>query len=343
MTQYKMIGIDLAKTVFQVCALNKVGKVVFNKRMSRKKLPVFVQQLPTCTIAMEACGSANYWARRFIQMGHSVRLIPAQHVKAFVKTQNKNDANDAVAICEAALRPNIHAVPVKSIEQQDLQMLHRVRQRLVSQRTALANQIRAYLRENGIVVPKQLYNLMKELPFILEDAGNGLSDSARLLIRMLLDELKTGKQKVNEIDQQLKQWIAQDESCQRLLTIPGYGPIIVTALVAAIGDGHQFAKGRSLAACLGLTPRHQGSGGKTMLMSTTKAGNPYLRYLLIHGARTVTTWCKNKNDRLSRWIKKLIERRGKHKAIVALANKCARIAWALLSNKTTFKLKDAAS
>lgn len=340
---YKIVGVDLAKMVFQVCLLNQANKVVVNKKLSRRQFPIFMQQLPPSLIAMEACGSANFWARKFIGMGHRVRLVPPQHVKAFVKGHNKNDANDALAICEAALRPQLHEVPVKTVEQQDMQMLHRVRHRLVSQRTALANQIRAYLRENGIVVAKQLHNLINELPDILEDATNGLSDSARLLIRMLFEELQSGKQRVAQIDRQLKQRIAQDEDCQRLLTIPGYGPIIVTALVAAIGDGRQFSKSRGLAACLGLTPRHQGSGGRTVLLNTTKAGNPYLRYLLIHGARTVVTWCKNKDDRLSRWIKALIERRGKHKAIVALANKCARIAWALLTQKTTFTQKSAAA
>jgi transposase len=341
MKEYKIVGIDLANKVFQIAALNQANKVVFNKKVSRKKFVQTVQQLPPSTIAMEACGSANYWARKFTDMGHTVHLVPAQHVKAFLKGQNKNDARDAVAICEAALRPNVHFVPIKTVEQQDLQMLHRVRQRFVSQRTALANQIRAYLRENGIVVPAKLHNLINALPSILEDAENGLSDSARMLINLLFEELKQGKNRVDEIDKQLKQRITRDEDCQRLLDIPGYGPIVVTALIAAIGNGAQFSSGRGLSACLGLTPRHFGTGGKTTVMDTTNAGNSYLRYLLIHGARTVTTWCKNKDDKLSRWIKKLIARRGKHKAIVALANKCARIAWALLTRKETYNIKQA--
>ena len=341
MNEYKIIGIDLANKVFQIAALNQANKVVFNKKVSRKKFVQTVQQLPPSIIAMEACGSANYWARKYTEMGHTVYLIPAQHVKAFLKGQNKNDAKDAVAICEAALRPNVHFVPIKTIEQQDLQMLHRVRQRFMSQRTALVNQIRAYLRENGIVVPAQLHNLINALPFILEDAENGLSDSARMLISMLFEEIKQCKNRVDEIDKQLKQKIAADEDCQRLLDIPGYGPIVVTALIAAIGNGTQFSTGRGLSACLGLTPRHHGTGGKTTVLDTTNAGNSYLRYLLIHGARTVITWCKNKDDKLSRWIKKLIERRGKHKAIVALANKCARIAWALLTRKETYNAKQA--
>jgi len=339
MKEYKIVGIDLANKVFQVAALNLANKVVFNKKVSRNKFAKVIQQLPPSTLAMEACGSASYWARKFTDMGHIVRLVPAQHVKAFVKGQNKNDAKDAVAICEAALRPNVHFVPIKTVEQQDLQMLHRVRQRFVSQRTALANQIRAYLREIGIIVPVQLRNLINALPFILEDAQNGLSGSARLLINMLFQELKQGKNFIDEIDKQLKQKIARDEDCQRLLDIPGYGPIVVTALVAAIGNGTQFTSGRGLSACLGLTPRHHGTGGKTTVMDTTNAGNSYLRFLLIHGARTVVRWCKNKDDKLSRWIKKLIERRGKHKAIVALANKCARIAWALLTRKETYNIK----
>lgn len=342
MKEYKIVGIDLANKVFQIAALNQANKAVMNKKVSRNKLLQTVTQLSPTLIAMEACGSANYWARTFVAMGHTVRLVPAQHVKAFVQGQNKNDAKDAMAICEAALRPNIHFVPIKTVEQQDLQMLHRVRQRWVSQRTATANQIRAYLRENGIVVPAQLHNLVNALPAILEDGENGLSGSARQLITLLFEELRESKQRIALIEKQLKGFIAQDANCRRLLTIPGYGPVIATALVAAIGNGAYFSNGRGLSACLGLTPRHVGTGGKTILLETTKAGNRYLRYLLIHGARTVVTWCKNKEDKLSRWIKRLIERRGKAKAIVALANKCARIAWALLTRSDEYKAIQAA-
>jgi len=341
MKEYKIVGIDLANKVFQVAALNQANKVIFNKKISRSKLAQTIQQMPPTTIAMEACGSANYWARMFIAMGHSVRLVPAQHVKAFLKGTNKNDAKDAIAICEAASRPEIHFVPIKSVEQHDLQMLHRVRQRLVSQKTALANQIRAYLRENGMTIPAQVHNLFKELPRILEDAENELSHSARWLLNLLFCELRSCKEQVTDIDKVLNQHISQNEDCQRLMTIPGFGPIISTALVAAIGNGSQFKNGRGLSANMGLTPRHHGTGGKTIVMTSTKCGNRYMRFLLIHGARTVVTWCKNKNDRLSRWIKKLIERRGKCKAIVALANKCARIAWALLNRKETYRACDA--
>jgi transposase len=288
---------------------------------------------------MEACGSANYWGRCFASMGHRVRLIPAQHVKPFVKRQ-KNDANDALAICEAALRPDIHEVPVKTIEQQDLQFIHRLRQRHTKNKIAIANQMRALLRENGIVIPANLSQLFLNVTFVLEDTENGLSDLARKMLEGMFAELKQARQNIMELDKTIQHVIANDDMCQRLMSIPGYGPIISTAMVAAVGNAAQFNQGRQLSAWTGLTPRHTASGNKMTMLSTSKAGNPYLRYLLIHGARSVVSWSHRKDDRLNRWIQRLVARRGKQKATVALANKCARIAWVLLSKNQTYNVSN---
>ena len=333
---YKVVGIDLAKTVFQVCALNRAGKVAFNKTVSRSKLAEVVANLPRTLIAMEACGSANYWARRFCEMGHEIRLVPAQYVKPFVQ-RNKNDANDALAICEAAQRPKLHPVPIKSVEHLDIQFLHRLRQRHIKNRTASANQARALLRENGIAISKRLDLLLKAIPDILEDGENDLTMLGRQMLAHLQSEVLREKAEVAKLDKLLAQWVAHSEACQRLIAIPGYGPMVSSALVSAVGNASQFRNGRQLAAWLGLTPRHTGSAGKIVLLGSNKAGNTYLRYLLIHGARTVVNWADRKDDALSRWIQRLVERRGRQKAIVALANKCARMAWVLLARNETYR------
>jgi transposase len=275
MSNNKLIGIDLAKNTFQICALNQANKVLFNKKISRNKLTEFMQQQDPTVVAMEACGSSNYWARVFIKMGHTVQLVPAQHVKPFVRG-NKNDRNDALAICETSLRPNMKYVTIKTHEQQDLQMLHRIRQLSVKSKTSVSNQLRAYLSEYGIIIPKQNHNLIKRLPSILADDLNELS---------------------------------------------------------TLANGSQFSKGRQMSAWIGLTPAHFGTGGKNTNVDTSKKGDPYLRALLIHGARTVVTWSKKKTDPLSLWIKRLVERRGKRKTYVALANKLARVAWCILQGE----------
>lgn len=338
MSDYTIVGIDLSKHYFQVCALNRNNKVVFNKTLTRKKFEEWIVQLPTRSwVTMEACGSSNYWGRKLQALGHRVSLVPAQYVKPFVKRQ-KNDAADALAICEAAQRPELHPVPVKTESQLDMQMLHRVRQRRIKNKTALANQIRAMLREYGIVIPISAPQLFKHVPLILEQADNGLSTLARQLLQELFQELQQEKERIGQLDRSLCQWIKQQSDAERLLTIPGYGPVLTTALLAAVGNASHFKQGRSLSAWVGLTPRHVGSGGKTILLDTSKAGDAYLRALMIHGARTVVRWSHKKEDRLSRWVNQLVVRRGKQKTIVALANKCARIAWAVLNRKVPFAL-----
>lgn len=340
MSEYKVIGIDLAKSVFQVCGLNQANKMILNKKLNRARFAEFVQQLPVSTIAMEACGSSQYWARRFITMGHTVHLIPAQHVKPYVQG-NKNDHNDALAICEAAQRPHLHFVPVKSPAQQDMQMLHRIRSQHVAQNTVLANQIRAYLRENGINMPKMIRSLLQEVPIILADAENGLTDTARELIQHLYSELLHVRQQVKLFDQKLKHIIATDSAAQRLMSIPGIGPLVASALYSAIGNGQQFKNGRQLAAWLGLTPGHHSSADKTITLGMTKRGDGYLRTLLIHGARTVIRWLGRNDNGLTRWLQALVARRGKQKATVALANKITRIAWAVLTRDETYRASKA--
>ncbi len=337
----KIIGIDLAKNTFQVCGLNQANKVLFNKALSRQRLPLFIQQLPPTLIAMESCGSSNYWARKFQAMGHEVKLVPAQHVKPFVKG-NKNDRNDALAICEAAQRPKMCFTQVKSQELLDIQMLHRIRQRYVQASTAMANQIRAFLSEHGIIIDKRIENLIHTVPLILEDADNGLSDLARQMVKALYDDILKHRKEVEAINQRLTDWVNSREDGRRLLKLPGYGPILSTALIAAVGNGSQFTRGRQLSAWVGLTPSHFGTGGSNIVMDTRKQGNNYLRTLLIHGARTVVTWAGRKEDPLSLWIDRLVERRGKRKAYVALANKTTRAAWHLLQGKDFDRKKMAA-
>ena len=336
MVKYKVVGIDLANNVFQVCGLNQAGKVGFNRKITRAKLAEFVQHLAPTVLALESCGSANYWARRFEALGHEVRIIPAQHVKPFVRG-NKNDANDALAICEAALRPDVRPVPIKTQAHQDLQMLHRIRQRHLRNATAVANQARALLRENGIVVPLSVNKLLKAIPDLLEDAENGLSPLGRQVLDTLQQELRYERQCVEEFERILKTHLADNETYEHLQTIPGYGPIISSALLAAVGNASQFKRSRQMSAWVGLTPRHTGTAGKTTLLDTSKKGDRYLRAVLIHGARTVVMWSKDKDDPLSLWINRIIERRGRNKAVVALANKCVRIAWAIITRGEVYR------
>ncbi len=329
-----ILGIDLAKNYFQVCGLNQANKVQFNRKLTRNKLAVFMQQQDPVLVAMEACSSSNYWARKFEEMGHTVKLVPAQHVKPFVKG-NKDDRNDAVAICEAAQRPNMHFAMIKTHVQQDTQMIHRIRQLYVKQTTAIANQIRAYLAEYGIIIQKQITPLLHALPSILSDEENDLTPMARQLLTEHYQSLIETRDKARELKKQIERSNNQNFYCQRLQALPGIGPIIASAMYAAVGNGSQFSKGRQMSAWIGLTPAHFGTGGKNTNVDTTKRGDHYLRTLLIHGARTVVSWIirNDKNDPLSCWVKRLVARRGKRKTYVALANKLTRAAWRVLQGE----------
>lgn len=331
-----VLGIDLAKTVFQLHGVDSVGKVVLTKRLTREKLLGFVANLPKCLIGMEACGGSNYWAREFEKLGHEVKLISPQFVKPYVKS-NKNDRADAEAICEAVSRPNMRFVPIKQVEQQDIQSVHRIRERLVKNRTALCNEIRGLLQEYGIVLCKSISKLRSGLPMIIESDKNQLTTMTRELMRSLLEELQGLESRVLECDQKVKTIHNAHPICKKLTKIPGVGPITATALVAAIVDPQAFKNGRELSAWVGLVPRQSSSGGREKLLGISKRGDVYLRKLLIHGARAALYWVDEKKDRRSLWAKKLIERRGINRAAVALANKNARTIWVLMARGEEYK------
>ena len=324
------IGLDIAKNVFQVHGVDANGKVVLRKQLKRRQVLAFFANLPPCRIGLEACAGAHYWARELIKLGHDARLISPQFVKPYVKG-NKNDANDAEAICEAVGRPNMRFVPVKSIEQQDIQMLHRVRSGLVKERTALANRIRGLLAEYGIIVALGIVKLRQQLPEILEDAENGLTMAAREIFADLQEQLIEMDKQVAVYGDKIQAVHRSSEVSQRLAEVPGIGPITATALLASLGDGKAFGSARQVAAWLGLVPRQDSSGGKPKLLGISKRGDVYLRTLLIHGARAVVNAAAKKDDAQSRWINDLVKRRNANIAAVAVANKNARIVWALLT------------
>lgn len=331
----KRIGIDLAKQVFQLHGVDGQEKVVLRKQLRRTQLLDYFKKLPACLLGMEACGGAHYWARELQKQGHTVKLMAPQFVKPYVKS-NKNDANDAEAICEAVGRPTMRFVAVKTIAQQDIQALHRIRSEQVKQRTAKVNQVRGLLAEYGIVVGRRVEVLRHALPSLLEDAENGLTADFRVLLEGLRHDLVRLDERVDELDKNIKTLANNLPAAKRLQQIPGIGPIIATALICAIGDGKQFKRGRDMAAWLGLTPRQHSSGGKERLLGISKRGDAYLRTLLIHGARSALKVADQKDDPRSRWLQNLCARRNKNIAAVALANKNARIAWALLSQETNY-------
>jgi transposase len=341
--EIRFVGIDLAKRSFHLYGVDARGERVLSKKLTRARLPGFIAQLPACTIAMEACGSAHHWARTFRAYGHEVRLIAPQFVKPFVKS-NKNDAADAEAICEAVQRPNMRFVAVKRIDQQDIQAIHRMRSLVVGQRTALVNQTRGLLLEFGLEVAQGRAALQRRLPEIVEDAENGLSERFRGELHQLYEELQHLNERVTHYDAQIEQ-IAQDNAqAQALMQLPGVGAKGATALVAAVGEDPRLLKnGRGLAAWLGLVPRQHSTGGKDRLLGISKRGDVYLRQLLIHGARSVLRFAERKDDPLSRWATALKARRHPNVAAVALANKLARIAYAILSTGEAYDPKRALS
>lgn len=331
-----LIGIDLAKNVLQVCGVNQVGKTLFNRTVKRTQLLKTLVQYPDAVIAMEACSGSNYWGRELISRGFEVKLIPPQHVKPFVKG-NKNDRNDAFAICEAAMRPNIIFVKPRTLAQVDIIISHRIRERRIRVRTALTNQIRGLLGEYGIVIPKGRDPLNLALPELLEDADNSLTTTARRYIRELLDELYAINTSIKSLEKEIRLQARNHEDTKRLTAIRGVAEIIATAAVSFAGDGSGYQNGRHFSANLGLVPKEFSSGGKQKLGAITKRGNSYLRRQLIQGAWSVIRYANNNDDRLSVWARKVIERRGKQKAAVAVANKLARIIWAMLYYKTEYR------
>jgi transposase len=331
------IGIDLAKNVFQIHGVDRSGKTVWKRRLKRDQwLRALLDKAePGCVIGMEACAGAHHWARELQSRGYPVRLIPPQFVKPYVKS-NKNDANDAEAICEAMSRPNMRFVAVKSVEQQDIQATHRIRAELMTQRTAKANQIRGLVAEYGLVAPLTLRALRAAIPCWLEEAENGLTDHFRTLLHGVWADLVGLDDRVLELDREIATLANSNEVTKRLQQLRGVGPMVATALVATVGNAKQYHRGRQMAAALGLTPRQHSSGGKDRLFGITKRGDVYLRALLIHGARAVVSQAKHKDDRLSRWVTNIATRRHPNVAAVALANKTARMAWAMLRNETNY-------
>ncbi len=323
------IGLDIAKSVFQVHGVDERGKSCVSARLKRAEVRGFFAKLPPCLIGLEAGGGAHYWARELERLGHTARLISPQYVTPY-RRGGKNDGNDAAAICEAVQRPGMPRVAVNSPEQQALAMLVRVRARLVAERTALGNQVRGFLAEYGIVLPQGLRVLRRRLPEILEDAENGLPGLAREVLANLGAQLTGLDERLEHYEQRVASIAGACPLCQRAMRQRGIGPVTAVAAVAALGDGRQFRNGRQMAASLGLVPRQASTGGATRLLGITKRGDRYLRALLIHGARTVVRHAERQDDALSRWCSAVKARRGANIAAVALANKTARHLWAAL-------------
>jgi len=331
-----IIGLDLAKSIFHFVALENTGKQVLKKKLRRGQLLSYFANLAPCKISMEGCVSSHYWARELTKLGHEVKLLPAQHVKPFVRG-NKNDYNDALAIAEASRITDMRAVAIKTEEQQSIQALHRFRRAAVGDRTALCNQTRGLLAEFGIVLNQGIATLRKALPRIVEDAENGLTSIFREALFLKYTQLTELDNLIGNLTKSIQKEAKQHEEIKRLQSIPGFGPIVASTFFSVIGDGTAFKCGRDVSASLGLVPGQHSSGGKSTLMGISKRGDKYLRSLLVHGARSVVKHAHGKDDALNVWVTNLIERRGKNKATVALANKLARIAWAVITTGKSYE------
>src|ERR1700729_1761827 len=334
--QIRSVGIDLGKTTYHLIALNAAGKVLLRKKFTQKQLITFTANMQTCLIGMEACSGAHFLGRVLREQGHDVKLIPAQFVKPFVKS-NKNDFIDAEAIAEAVERPNMRFVPIKTDDQLDLQALHRVRDRLITRRTSVINQLRAFLLERGLVFAKSPARLRERMPEILENADEDLTPRMRNLLALLWNEWKELELQIVQMNDEVEQIASSDPACQRLRQIPGIGPLVATAIVAAIGNGAAFRKGREFAAWLGLVPRQHSTGGKARLFGISKRGNNYLRKILMHGARSTVLRVKRERSPFGPWLDALEQRASINVVITAAANKLARIAWAVLSSGQDYR------
>lgn len=332
----KTIGIDLAKNTFFLVGLDVHNKPAWRKKLSRSQLAIFLAKQEPSIVVMEACSSAHHWARLFTTYGHTIRLLPPQHVKAYLRGQ-KNDYNDALAIAEASVHSTIRCVPIKTVEQQDKQAFHRIRKELKSQQTRIVNQVRGLLAEYGITIPKGIANVTKAIPEILEDAENGLSVSFRQLLHRQYRRYQSLCEEIDWYDGQLKVAAKTNPAIKNLVEAPGFGAVNASLIVNWLGDGHQFKRGRDASAALGLVPRQHTTGGKDRLFGITKRGDAYVRTSLVHGARAVVSRAKSKSDHLSQWINHLVATRGFNKAAIALANKMVRIAWAMTTRNETYR------
>ncbi len=334
MNDISVIGIDIAKSIFHLVGVDERGQVILKKKLIREKVNEFIAQQKPVVVAMEACGGSHYWGREFKKYGHEVRLIAPQFVKPFVKS-NKNDMADAEAICEASLRPTMRFVPIKRVEQLELQHLHRARERMIRDQVALGNEIRGFMAEYGIVFPKGL-KALRQVPAFLERYSDKMTSMGRELITELYNRYFELREKIDGYDKKLKLISRQHPVCARLDKIRAVGPVISTAVVATVADPSVFKNGRQFAAWLGIVPKQDTTGGKPRLLGISKRGDRYLRKQLIHGARSLLYSCQKKSDPFSVWATALLKRRGWNKAAVAIANKNARIIWALLHNETEY-------
>lgn len=332
----RTIGLDLAKHVFHLIELASDGQVAHRKRLRRSELLRFFAQLPVSLVAMEACASSHYWGRELRSLGHDVVLLPAQHVRAYQRGQ-KNDYNDAQAIAEAARHGSLRAVPIKTIEQQDMQSLHRLRARHIRQRTAQANQLRGLLGERGVVVPAGLGPLRRALPELYDADDIRLSPALQRWLRCEYQQLRALDGLIEWYDAQLQRLAREDEVCEALQALPGFGPVVASVVRSWLGDGRQFLRGRDASAALGIVPRQHSSGDKPRLLGISKRGDSYVRSQLIHGARAVVRLAQRKDDALSLWIRSVEARRGRNKATVALANKLMRIAWVIVTRGERYR------
>lgn len=336
MNEITILGIDLAKNTFQLIGVDKHHKVVMKRRCQREKLVEVVTNLPACTtILMESCGTSNYWGRRFQEMGHMPKLISPQHVTPYV-ANHKNDYKDTEAIIEVGTRPRTKFVQIKTIEQQDIQSIHRVRERLVSNRICLSNQIRGLLLEYGIVIPKGFSDLTRKIVELLSEKNDLVSETIREILADIYDEFQSLSERIARYDKKIEKISNEQESCKLLKTIPGIGPITATALYASMGNGSQFKNGREMAAQIGLVPKQHSSGDKQILLGITKKGNRDLKQLLVHGARAVVAKAGKKEDKRSIWINKLATKKHFNVVATALANRTARMAWAVLQTATPY-------
>ena len=344
MDKITSVGLDLAKQIIQVHAVDGAGRVVLRKAVRRERLLALLAQFPCCVVGMEACSGAHHWARELVKLGHEPKIMAAEFVRPFRKSlAAKNDANDAEAVCTAMRQPNMRFVAVKTVEQQGLLCLHRVRQGWMEERTALINRLRGLLAEFGVVVPQSATALQRALPTLIAAHEAHLPAHAQRCVQELIDHLRAVAARITTFDREIGQHAQSNDAAQRVAALTGIGPITASAIVATVGNASDYRNGRQFAACLGIVPRQYSSGGKTRLGRITKRGDAYLRTLLIQGARSTMQAAlrrpSTQRDRISAWIVQLAQRVGYHKALVAIANKHARVVWALLARGETFDRK----
>lgn len=340
MKEISVIGLDLAKNVFQVYGVNRSGKRTASRKLARKQMRHYFTQLPPCLIGMEACSNSHYWARELMGLGHQVKMMAPKFVKPYVKG-NKNDYNDAEAICEAVQRPNMRFVELKTPEQQSVLHLHKSRQLLIKERVGLSNHIRALLSEFGLVLVQGVKVFEREIPVLLTDQSNELPTLSRRILKTMWQSYQYHQHLIGELDKELAIWHRESEASCRLAEVPGIGVQTATALVAKLGDGKTFRSGREVAAFVGLVPKQASSGGKEKLLGISKRGDGYLRRLLVQGAKSVIRHVKRRQQAGlpggNPWVESLLEHKHPNKVAIALANKMARVAWVLLAREENYQ------